>query len=132
MSLLYAAVIVLRNWFFDTGILQTTKISVPVISVGNISAGGTGKTPLVEYLARRFRDRGKKVAIVSRGYQRNTRGYVVVSNGRQRCAEAFESGDEPSQLAEKLDGVVVVVDEDRVRAAKTVAAEFGVQVVLLD
>lgn len=131
-SLLYGIVVVLRNRFFDIGLLPTTKIPVPVISVGNISAGGVGKTPLVEYLARRLRDKGKKVAVISRGYKRNTKGYVVVSNGRQRCAEAPESGDEPSQLAEKLDGVVVVVDENRVRAAQKVVTDFGVQVILLD
>ncbi len=122
----------LRNWFFDIGLLPTTKVSVPVLSVGNIAAGGVGKTPLVEYLARLLRDKGKKVAVISRGYKRNTSGYVVVSNGRQRCAEASASGDEPSQMADKLDGVVVVVDENRVRAARNVIADFGAQIILLD
>ena len=131
-SLLYAAVVGIRNWLFDVGIRPTTRASVPVIAVGNISAGGTGKTPLVEMIARHFCDREKKVAVISRGYKRSTTGYVVVSNGRQRCAEAAESGDEPSQLAEKLNGVVVVVDENRVRAANRVVSEFGVQLIVLD
>lgn len=129
---MYGVVVVVRNWLFDIGVLATTRVAVPVISVGNISAGGVGKTPLVELIARQLRDRGKKVAIISRGYKRSTRGYVVVSNGKQRCAEAADSGDEPSQLANKLDNVVVVVDENRVRAAQNVIVEFGVQAIILD
>ncbi|MCI0707533.1 MAG: tetraacyldisaccharide 4'-kinase [Ignavibacteriae bacterium] len=131
-ALLYGIVVAVRHLLFDMGVLSTTKVNVPVISVGNISAGGTGKTPLVEYLARYFREHGKKVAIISRGYKRNTTGYVVVSNGAQRCADAAESGDEPSLLADKLDGVVVVVDEKRVRAAKQVIGSFKPDVILLD
>lgn len=131
-SLVYGAVVLVRNWFFDIGLLPVTKVAVPVISVGNISVGGTGKTPLVEYLAHLLREQGKKVAVISRGYKRTTRGYVVVSNGAQRCAEASESGDEPAQMAEKLDGVVVVVDENRVRAAQRVVRDFRVNTIILD
>lgn len=132
LSLVYGAVVFVRNWFFDIGLLPVTKVAVPVISVGNILVGGTGKTPLVEYLARLLQQHGKKVAIISRGYRRTTKGYVVVSNGAQRCAEASESGDEPAQMAEKLDGVVVVVDENRVRAAQRVVKDFRVNAIILD
>ena len=132
LSLLYWLVVVVRNLLFEIGVLRTVKVTVPVVSVGNISVGGTGKTPLIEYLARFFGSRGKKVAVISRGYKRTTRGYVVVSNGFQRCAEVAESGDEPSQLAEKLDGVIVAVDEDRVRAAHNVVREFKPDLILLD
>lgn len=131
-SLVYGAAVLVRNWFFDVGVLPVTDASVPVISVGNISAGGTGKTPLVEHLARILQKQGRKVAIISRGYKRTTKGYVVVSNGAQRCAEATESGDEPAQMAEKLDGVVVVVDENRVRAAQRVVKDFRVNAIILD
>jgi len=132
LSFVYGAGMAVRNWLFDIGLLPSTRAAVPVISVGNLSAGGTGKTPLVEYLAQRLRRQGKKVAVISRGYRRKTRGYVVVSNGVQRCAEASASGDEPSQLAETLDGVVVVVDERRVRAAQRVVRDFAVEVIVLD
>ncbi|MBI3586791.1 MAG: tetraacyldisaccharide 4'-kinase [Ignavibacteriales bacterium] len=131
-SLLYGAGVMLRNWFFDIGIFKTHKVGVPVISVGNISAGGVGKTPFVELLAKRFSQQGRKVAIVSRGYKRGGSGTVVVSNGAQQCAEADKSGDEPAQLAAKLKGVVVIVDEDRVRGARYAVKTFKAQIILLD
>lgn len=131
-SLTYGMIIAFRNWFFDIGILKTQKVGVPVVSVGNISAGGVGKTPLVELLAKRFLQQGRKVAIVSRGYKREGSGTVVVSNGAQQCAEADKSGDEPAQLAAKLKGVVVIVDEDRVRGARYAVETFKAQIILLD
>jgi tetraacyldisaccharide 4'-kinase len=132
LSFAYGAWMAVRNWFFDIGLLSETQAAVPVIAVGNLSAGGTGKTPLVEYLAQLLRRQGKKVAVMSRGYRRSTRGYLVVSDGVRRCAEASASGDEPSQMAETLDGVVVVVDERRARAAQRVVRDFSVEVIVLD
>lgn len=131
-SWLYAAGVAARNLFFDLGLIKITKLPVPVISVGNMRAGGSGKTPFVAMMAKMIRDRGKKVAIVSRGYGRRSSGYVVVSNGHQRCAEAFHAGDEAAQLADLLDGVVVVVDEARSRGAKNVLKSFKVDVIILD
>ncbi len=131
-SFMYGAGVGLRNWLFERNVLRSAKVSAPVISVGNVSAGGVGKTPIVEFIARELQAKKRKVAVVSRGYGRKTRGYVVVSNGRQRCAEAGDSGDEPAQLAEKLDGVVVAVHEQRVRGAQYVIRDFGVDVIVLD
>ncbi|MBI3004649.1 MAG: tetraacyldisaccharide 4'-kinase [Ignavibacteriales bacterium] len=130
-SLLYNSGVILRNWFFDIGLLPIRKALVPVISVGNISAGGVGKTPLVEFLARKL-GTNNKVAVISRGYGRKSKGYLVASNGRQRCAEAWKAGDEASQLAEKLDGTVVLVDEKRTRAADHAVRDFQASVLLLD
>lgn len=132
LSWLYGAGVGLRNLFFDLELLRSVSLSVPVVSVGNISTGGTGKTPFVGMLAAKVRGRGKKVAVVSRGYGRKTSGYVVVSNGYQRCAEAFASGDEPALLANSLDGVVVVVDEIKIRGASNVIRDFNPAVVILD
>lgn len=131
-SFFYGAGVALRNWFFDMGILKTHKVGVPVISVGNISAGGVGKTPFVELLAKKISQQGRKAAIVSRGYKREGSGTVVVSNGAQQCAEADKSGDEPAQMAAKLKGVVVIVDEDRVRGARYAVKTFKAQIILLD
>ncbi len=131
-SYLFGAGVVIRNWFFDNGILRSQSVGIPVISVGNISAGGVGKTPFVELLVRKLIHRGRKVAVVSRGYKRATSGTLVVSNGSVRCAEASDSGDEPAQMAAKLDGAVVVVDEQRVRGAHYAMSTFGANVVVLD
>jgi tetraacyldisaccharide 4'-kinase len=128
----FGAGVVVRNWFFDIGILRSQSVGVPVISVGNISAGGVGKTPFVELLVRKLTHKGRKVAVVSRGYRRATSGMLVVSNGTIRCAEASESGDEPAQMAAKLDGAVVIVDEQRVRGAQHAVNTFGANVIVLD
>jgi tetraacyldisaccharide 4'-kinase len=129
-SFLYWIAIVLRNWFFDIGILKTTKIGLPVISVGNISAGGVGKTPFVEWIIESLAPR-YQLAVVSRGYGRKSTGTFVVSNGKQILASAEESGDEPLQMARKYSKTIVVVDEQRVRGAQK-AMMLGAQVVLLD
>ena len=131
-SYLYGAGVVIRNWFFEIGLLQSQSIGVPVISVGNLSAGGVGKTPFVELLARKLSAKGRKVAVVSRGYGRSTTGTVVVSDGDNVIAEAPESGDEPSQIAAKLKGTIVLVDEQRVRGARYAVEKLGASVIVLD
>jgi tetraacyldisaccharide 4'-kinase len=132
LSFLYGAGVLFRNWFFDIGILKTQSAGVPVISVGNLSAGGVGKTPFVELLVRRLRHKGRNVAVVSRGYMRSSTGLVVVNNGSVRCSEASESGDEPAQMASKLEGTVVIVDEQRVRGARYAVGKFQAEVIVLD
>ena len=129
---LYGAGVAIRNWFFDFGLLRSKNVGVPVISVGNLSAGGSGKTPFVELLAKRLMLAGRKVAVVSRGYKRESSGMLVVSNGTVQCAEASDAGDEPTQMAAKLAGAVVIVDERRVRAAEYAVEKFGVNVIILD
>lgn len=131
-SLLYAFGIALRNFFYDNGIFRSTKLTIPVMSVGNISVGGTGKTPHVEYLARLCQKLGKKVAVVSRGYKRKTKGMFVVSDGETIFGNASDCGDEPLQLARAISGTVIIVDENRVRAAEYAQKNFFVEVIILD
>lgn len=129
-SLFYWIGVAVRNWFFDIGVLKTIKINVPVISVGNISAGGVGKTPFVEMLIGRL-EISHKLAVVSRGYNRETTGTIVVSNGFGKLSSVENSGDEPIQLALKYPELIVVVDEQRVRGARK-AIELGAKLILLD
>lgn len=112
----YAAAVRLRNWRFDTGRAPAHRAEVPVVSVGNITLGGTGKTPTVEWLARWFAERGVRVGIVSRGYG----------------AEPGRPNDEALELAESLPEVPHVLDRDRVRGARRAIAEFGCQLLVLD
>jgi tetraacyldisaccharide 4'-kinase len=128
----YAAVVTLRNKAFDWGVLKTASVHVPVISVGNMTAGGTGKTPLVEYIVRYCLMKGKRVAVVSRGYRRDSRGLVVVSDGQSMFVGAMKGGDEPVQIARKFPGAIVVVGERRVDAARVAAGSLGAEVVVLD
>ena len=111
-------------------IFRTTFVGVPVVSVGNISAGGSGKTPLVEMLIRRFSE-SRKVAVVSRGYKRKSSGQVVVSDGTGIRAQTENAGDELSQIARKFPGIIVIADALRVRGAQK-AIELGAEVILLD
>ena len=132
LSWIYGCGVVLRNLFFDREMFHAEQVGVPVISVGNISAGGTGKTPVVESIARTLAEKGILAGIISRGYKRSTRGLVEVSNGKSLKVTAQESGDEPHQLAMHLPQTVIVVDEQRLRGARYAVNSLGVQAIILD
>lgn len=107
----YALIVWVRNCMFDRGVLKSTRFSVPVISVGNLSTGGTGKTPHIEYLVRIFTAAGYQVGIVTRGYGRKTRRPILAS--AQHTAR--DIGDEPRQYIQKFPDLGVMVDANRVR-----------------
>ncbi|MFA6541829.1 MAG: tetraacyldisaccharide 4'-kinase [Bacteroidota bacterium] len=132
LSWIYGLVTAIRNWFFDEKILASVNVGVPVISVGNITAGGTGKTPMVLNIISVLRDTSKRIAVVSRGYGRKSSGTIVVSDGRNILASVDEAGDEALMLAQKCGNVIVIVDEKRVRGAKKAVDEFQAEVIVLD
>jgi len=107
-------------------------LPVPVISVGNLVAGGAGKTPLVVYLARSFRARGRRVIVLSRGYGRRSRGIRVVSDGRTAERDWRDVGDEPALMADLLPGTPIVVGRDRYEAGRWALDRFPADLVLLD
>ena len=131
---LYAAAVKARLALFKTGALRGHGLGVPVISVGNITAGGTGKTPLVEWIARHLASEDRRVCILTRGYGReNPRDRLVVSDGKSILASAAQSGDEPLMLAERLAGVAAVIcDRDRVSAAHWAIENLNSDVFILD
>src|SRR5262249_7235878 len=88
-----------RVALYENNLFETRRLNAPVISIGNLTVGGAGKTPCVAFLARFLRDEGHNVAILSRGYRRESRGCVEVSNGREILCAPNESGDEPFLLA---------------------------------
>lgn len=132
VSLLYAFVLSVRNFFYDHGLFKSYAVDSYVISVGNITVGGTGKTPTVQYLAKYFESQHYKVAIISRGYKRKSTGTLVVSDGEHILADVQKSGDEPLLLAKTCPGVIVIVDSDRVAAARLAVEKFQPNVILLD
>jgi tetraacyldisaccharide 4'-kinase len=132
LSWIYAVVVWIRNRLFDRGVLTASEAGVPVISIGNITAGGSGKTPVVIAIGKFLLGEGKKAAIVSRGYGRKTTGSVVVSDGLSIVSDAENGGDEPMQIAAALPNGIVIVDEDRVRGARRAVKEFGAEVIILD
>jgi tetraacyldisaccharide 4'-kinase len=129
---LYGAVLFFRNKAFDWGILRSARVPVPVLAVGNLTAGGTGKTPLVEYLVDTLQIQGRRVAVVSRGYGRASRGVVVVSEGNGAMVDALTGGDEAVQVAHKFPAAAVVVGERRIDAARVAVQKLAVDVIILD
>ena len=117
---LYGAGVSLRLALYRAGLLRVRRAPRPVISVGNVAAGGAGKTPFVRWLAGALLARGERPAILTRGYRRESRGLVVVSDGAGTLAPVASSGDEPALLARALPRVPVVADTDRFRAAQRV------------
>jgi tetraacyldisaccharide 4'-kinase len=107
-------------------------VEIPVIAVGNMTAGGTGKTPMVEYLLNHLIESGKRVALISRGYKRESSGPVAVQAGSIDRGNALMIGDEPYQMACKFPRAVVIVDANRARAARMAVDEYHAEVIVLD
>ncbi|MCK5839470.1 MAG: tetraacyldisaccharide 4'-kinase [Bacteroidales bacterium] len=129
VSLLYGIVVSIRNLCFDLKILPGSKYKKPIISVGNLCAGGAGKTPQVEYLIRLLQENNLKVAILSRGYKRKTKGFLHA--GPKTSIE--ELGDEVWQINNKFDNLIVAVDEKRTRGISTLLEMHDdIDVILLD
>ena len=134
LSLLYGAVTRTRLSLYRRGTFQTTKLDRPVISIGNITTGGTGKTPLVEHVARLIASQGKKVCILTRGYGRkDPHLQVIVSDGYGVLASPSEAGDEPYLLATRLKGLAAVISSaDRIAAGREAIKDFGTDCFVLD
>ena len=130
ISWCYGCIVFMRNWLFDLEVFKPAFFDIPVISVGNITVGGTGKTPLIEYLIKHFLDQKKLVAIISRGYKRKTSGFRIATPG----STFKEIGDESFQIYKKFGNqVIVAVDENRVNGIKRVLQEFKkLDIILLD
>ncbi|WP_029035555.1 tetraacyldisaccharide 4'-kinase [Salinimicrobium terrae] len=127
-SILYGTAMHLRNYLYDSGVLSSQGYDLPVIAVGNLSTGGTGKSPMVEYLTHLLRT-NYKVATLSRGYRRKSRGYILLTGGET----ATEVGDEPLQFKNKFPEVLVAVDENRSHGIDELLKENPKpQVVVLD
>lgn len=146
----YRRIVELRHFLYDKRIVRNHAIGSLVISIGNLTCGGTGKTPVVEVFARTLREHGRKVAILSRGYKsRDKRSFMekikqkfsskkmvipprVVSDGKMVLLDSLRAGDEPYMLASNLPGVVVLVDKDRVKSGQYALEEFACDTLILD
>jgi len=148
-SKLFQVAIKIRRFLYNVRILRDTTLGVQVIAVGNLTVGGTGKTPVVEKFARELRDQGRNVAILSRGYRskpkpvhewmlnkilfrEDTTPPRVVSDGKSLLLDSETAGDEPYMLASNLKDVVVLVDKDRVKSGRYAIEKFGCDTLLLD
>ncbi len=128
VSIIYGLIVWLRNWLFDKNILKSARFNFPIICVGNLAVGGTGKTPMVEYLADLLQHR-YKIATLSRGYKRKTVGFGIANE----TTTALEIGDEPMQFHQKFPGITVAVGEERLVAIPQLLHDKpDTQVIILD
>jgi len=133
LSVMYGLGVKTRNALYRRRILRTLQVDAPVISVGNLTAGGTGKTPLVEWIANQLGQSGLRVTVLTRGYRRKSSGRVVVSDGSVVRSNVDEAGDEPFLLAQKLSGrAAVICDADRAAAASWAIEYLKTDVFILD
>src|SRR3989440_12211730 len=148
-SKIFQVAIRIRRFLYNVRILRDSTLGVQVIAIGNLTVGGTGKTPVVEKFARELRDQGRNVAILSRGYRSkpapfhiwlfnkillrdDTTPPRVVSDGKSLLLDSEMAGDEPYMLASNLKDVVVLVDKDRVKSGRYAIEKFGCDTLLLD
>lgn len=132
LSVFYRAAVFLKNLSFDKKIKIPSRVKSKIISIGNISVGGTGKTPLVNTLTSILVKAGYRTAVVSRGYGGKGKGTICVSNGENILSSAEECGDEPLLLATKLPGIPVVTGADRIQSARLAEKKFQPEVIILD
>ena len=149
-SRFYLRAINTRIWLYDNRVIRYRAIGCLVVSIGNLTCGGTGKTPIVEIFARTLSQKGRRVAVLSRGYRsKDKRGFFeklrkrlfskkmevpprVVSDGKNLLHDSITAGDEPYMLASNLKDVAVLVDKDRVKSGLYAIDEFGTDVLILD
>ena len=133
LSQIYGLIVSLRVFLYQKGILKSHRLKHPVISVGNLTVGGTGKTPLVGFLAQILKKAGYQPVILSRGYKRNnTSSVLLVSDGRKIFCGPEDCGDEPYLLARKLEGVPVVVGKSRYQAGRLLEERYPNLIYVLD
>lgn len=148
-SKLFQIGVKIRRWLYNVRLLRDKTLGVQVIAIGNLTVGGTGKTPVVEKFARELRDAGRNVAILSRGYRSKPPPFHkwllnkilfredqtpprVVSDGKSLLLDSEMAGDEPYMLASNLKDVIVLVDKDRVKSGRYAIEKFGCDTLLLD
>lgn len=126
---MFFLITLIRNLLYDLKILRSHRFDLPIITVGNITVGGTGKTPHIEYFISNYLEQGKHVAVLSRGYKRKTKGMVVADS----TATADSIGDEPYQIFRKFPGITLVVNKDRINSIKYLLSQSSKpDVILLD
>lgn len=132
LSLAYCAAVKARALLYGFNILPSHSLPRKIVSIGNITVGGTGKTPVVIFLAEFYRRSGKRVAVLSRGYKGSNRGGAIVSDGERLLLGPREAGDEPYLIASRLKGVPVAVCPDRVAGGRMLIERFSPDVIILD
>ena len=132
ISFIYNCLVTARKIFYEKKIFSTKSLTCKVISIGNITVGGAGKTPTVEYLSNLLQSKGYKVGIISRGYKRKSKSTLIVTDGRSKPESWENVGDEPFLLAHKLENIPIVVGASKYEAGSMMIEEFQPDVILID
>ena len=133
VSILYRFIMLVRNFCYDKNLIKTNQLPCYVISVGNLTLGGTGKTPTVLYLCKVLQEnKNKDIAILSRGYKRSTSGTILVSNGNGPLKNWQDVGDEPFMMAQKTKNIPIVVDNNRYRGGIFLIKNFNTKIIIID
>mgnify|MGYP001460210124 CR=1 FL=1 len=132
IAYIYQFIIFSRNKLFDINLFKIRSLSKPVISIGNLTVGGTGKTPFTIFISKHLKNIGLKVAILSRGYGRKSTGTVVVSDGKDILSSLTDSGDEPTLIAKKTTDIPIVVDNNRYRGGCYLVSKYNPDIIILD
>jgi tetraacyldisaccharide 4'-kinase len=149
VSRVYRRIVQFRHWIYDKRVFRNKALGCLVVSIGNLTCGGTGKTPVVEVFAKTLSQKGRRVAVLSRGYRSKDRPFLeklkskfsskrhevpprIVSDGKNLLLNSENAGDEPYMLASNLKDVVVLVDKDRVKAGLYAISEFESDTLILD
>jgi tetraacyldisaccharide 4'-kinase len=128
----YRGLLGAREWLYGRRVLHSRALGCPVVSIGNLTVGGTGKTPAVELAVRTLAELGRRPAVVSRGYRRRSSGVQIVADTASIRVDPEDAGDEPFLLARRLPGVPVVVGSHRYEAARVAVDRFGATAIVLD
>jgi len=131
LVVVYGTIINIRNWMFDNGCFKAKRVNAKVISIGNITLGGSGKTPTTVYLSALLKNSGRKVGVLSRGYGRNTKGYKLISDGETIFQNVNDAGDEIYLVADECK-VPAAVSERRASGAKKFLKDVDLEVIVLD
>jgi len=132
LFMIYLSFVIIRNFLYDIKLFKSTKLPCKIISVGNITVGGTGKTPTVIAIAKFLQQQNRSVAVLSRGYGRESSGTQVVTDGKTNFANWKTVGDEPTLMAKYLSDIPIVVDENRIRGGKYLIDKFNPEIIILD
>ena len=133
ISYIFKTVVSFREILYKKNILQKKRFSVPIVSIGNIAVGGSGKTPMVVYLSNYFEKQKIKHVVVSRGYKKQGRGTLIVQDYKKKhILNPKIAGDEPILLSQKLSNIPIVVDSNKLRGVRSAITKFKPQLILID
>ena len=132
LSWCYGLIIWIRNSLYNIGLFKSVSFDTPIISVGNITTGGSGKTPMVIFLAKLLERSGYNPGIVSRGYGRGSRGIIMVHDGKNLLTDVIVAGDEPYLMGKKLNTIPIIVSENRIAGIQELLNNNSVDIIILD